>query len=69
MILGPINGIDCLAFVIFLIPQLLYQVAFDELLAVLVKMIPFLGGLAYRSSTTSILTVSASFSTPIPAYT
>jgi hypothetical protein len=43
MILGPINGIDCVAFVIFLIPQLLVQVPFNELLAVAVRVIPFLG--------------------------
>lgn len=43
MILGPVNGLDCLAFVVFLIPQLLFQVAFTELLIVIVKVIPFLG--------------------------
>jgi hypothetical protein len=43
MILGPINGLDCVAFVIFLIPQLLYQVAFGELLVVAGQVIPFLG--------------------------
>ncbi|KAJ9645634.1 hypothetical protein H2204_001215 [Knufia peltigerae] len=42
MILGPVNGLDCLAFVVFLIPQLLFQVAFTELLIVIVKVIPFL---------------------------
>ena len=42
MILGPINGLDCLAFVIFLIPQLLYHVAFVQLLGVAIQMVPFL---------------------------
>ncbi|EXJ68361.1 uncharacterized protein A1O5_08153 [Cladophialophora psammophila CBS 110553] len=42
MILGPINGIDCVAFVIFLIPQLLYQVDLGELLGVILRVIPFL---------------------------
>ncbi|OAG41977.1 hypothetical protein AYO21_03712 [Fonsecaea monophora] len=42
MILGPINGIDCVAFVIFLIPQLLYQVDIKELLGVILRVIPFL---------------------------
>jgi len=42
MILGPINGIDCVAFVIFLIPQLLYQVDLNELLGVILGVIPFL---------------------------
>jgi hypothetical protein len=43
MILGPINGIDCVAFIVFLIPQLVYQVAVVELLAVAVTVVPFLG--------------------------
>ncbi|KIW34811.1 uncharacterized protein PV07_01564 [Cladophialophora immunda] len=42
MILGPINGIDCVAFVIFLIPQLLFQVDINELLGVILRVIPFL---------------------------
>lgn len=43
MILGPVNGIDCVAFVIFLIPQLLYQAAWGELVVVILKVVPFLG--------------------------
>ncbi|KAJ9616739.1 hypothetical protein H2200_000458 [Cladophialophora chaetospira] len=42
MILGPINGLDCIAFVLFLVPQLLYNIAFGELLSVAVQVIPFL---------------------------
>ena len=42
MILGPINGVDCVAFVIFLIPQLIYQVAVGDLLLLAVRIIPFL---------------------------
>jgi hypothetical protein len=49
MILGPINGVDCLAFVVFLVPQLIYRVDLSELFLVLLKVIPFLGMLrAYR---------------------
>lgn len=43
MILGPISLLDCLAFVIVLIPQLLYQADLFSLLLVIVKVIPFLG--------------------------
>jgi len=43
MILGPINGIDCIAFVLFLIPQLVLQVDWFSLCSVLFNVIPFLG--------------------------
>lgn len=42
MILGPISLLDCLAFVIILIPQLLYQADIFSLILVIVKVIPFL---------------------------
>ncbi|EHY56400.1 hypothetical protein ABEF92_006644 [Exophiala dermatitidis] len=42
MILGPINGIDCIAFVACLIPQLLYQLNPLLLLRVLAGVVPFL---------------------------
>ncbi len=42
MILGPINGIDCVAFLVFLVPQLLYQVDFFVVVLVVIKVIPFL---------------------------
>ena len=42
MILGPINGVDCVAFVIFLAPQLLYQTGLVAVLSVVVKVLPFL---------------------------
>ncbi|KAI1609627.1 Alpha/Beta hydrolase protein [Exophiala viscosa] len=42
MILGPINGIDCVAFVIFLIPQLIFQVDWLSLISVLLKVVSFL---------------------------
>lgn len=42
MILGPINLLDCFAFVIFLIPQLLIQVNTFSLIIVVAKVLPFL---------------------------
>jgi len=42
MILGPISLLDCLAFVLILIPQLLYQADIFSLLVVILKVIPFL---------------------------
>ncbi|KIX07910.1 uncharacterized protein Z518_02564 [Rhinocladiella mackenziei CBS 650.93] len=42
MILGPINGIDCVAFVVFLIPQLLYQADILLVATVSLRVIPFL---------------------------
>lgn len=42
MILGPINGVDCVAFVVFLVPQLFYQVDFFLVILVVLKVIPFL---------------------------
>lgn len=42
MILGPITGIDCVAFVIFLIPQLLYQAGIFVVLPVVIRVLPFL---------------------------
>ena len=43
MILEPINGVDCVAFVIFLAPQLLYQADLVVVLSVVVRVLPFLG--------------------------
>lgn len=42
MILGPVSLLDCLVFVIFLIPQLLYQAGFFSTALVVIKVIPFL---------------------------
>ncbi|EXJ87293.1 hypothetical protein A1O3_04252 [Capronia epimyces CBS 606.96] len=42
MILGPVQGVDCVVYVFFLIPQLLWQIDFSLLLLVLIKVIPFL---------------------------
>lgn len=42
MILGPVSLLDCLVFVIFLIPQLLYQAGLFSTALVVVKVIPFL---------------------------
>lgn len=42
MILGPVSLLDCLVFVIFLIPQLLYQAGLFSTVLVVVKVLPFL---------------------------
>jgi hypothetical protein len=42
MILGQISYLDCLVFVLFLIPQLLLRVSIFELLATGIKAIPHL---------------------------
>lgn len=42
MILGPVSLVDCLVFVIFLIPQLLYQAGIFASLLVVLKVLPFL---------------------------
>ncbi|KDN66914.1 hypothetical protein CSUB01_05226 [Colletotrichum sublineola] len=42
MILGPVSLLDCLAFVIFVVPQLLLYVGFFRTLAVAIKTLPFL---------------------------
>ena len=42
MILGQISYLDCVAFLLFLIPQLLVNVNIFELIFVTVKCIPFL---------------------------
>lgn len=42
MILGPITLVDCAAFVLFLIPQLLIQVNILSLVWVICKVLPFL---------------------------
>lgn len=42
MILGPISLVDCLVFVIFLIPQLLYQAGILSCLVLAGKVLPFL---------------------------
>ena len=43
MMLGQISYLDCVVFVLFLIPQLLLRVNFIELLITGLKAIPFLG--------------------------
>ena len=45
MILGPISFLDCLAFVLFLIPQLLIQIPLTVLVPCLLRVLPFLGAL------------------------
>jgi len=42
MILGQIAYVDCIAFLVFLIPQLLLRVSIFELLVVGLKALPFL---------------------------
>ena len=42
MILGQIAYVDCLVFLVFLIPQLLLQVSVLELLEVALQALPFL---------------------------
>jgi hypothetical protein len=44
MILGPVSLLDCVIFVLFLLPNLLVQVGPVQILS-LVKVIPFLGTL------------------------
>jgi hypothetical protein len=43
MILGPITLVDCAVFVLFLIPQLLYQAGLAGTLLTVIKVLPFLG--------------------------
>ena len=43
MILGPVSYLDCIAFLVFLIPQLLLRVNFFTLILVAVKAIPVIG--------------------------
>ena len=43
MILGPISFSDCFAFILSLVPQLLYRVKWVELLQCFVNIFPFLG--------------------------
>jgi hypothetical protein len=42
MILGPVSLLDCVIFVLFLLPNLLVQVGPVQILS-LIKIIPFLG--------------------------
>ena len=42
MILGQVAYVDCVAFLIFLLPQLLLRLTFFELVTVAVKALPFL---------------------------
>src|SRR5258707_393569 len=42
MILGPVSLLDCVIFVLFLLPNLLVQVGLVQILS-LIKVIPFLG--------------------------
>lgn len=45
MILGPISLLDSLAFILFLIPQLLIQIPLTVLVPCLSRVLPFLGAL------------------------
>ena len=55
MILGQIAYVDCLVFLVFLIPQLLLRVNFFQLITVAVEALPFLS----TPSTTSIFGTSS----------
>jgi len=65
MILGQISYLDCLAFVIFLGPQLLIHVNVLELIPFVLQALPFLGEQASfplsRIATTVLLKCSDSF--------
>jgi hypothetical protein len=43
MILGPISLIDCVVFMVFLVPQLLYQVGLVATVTTVLNVLPFLG--------------------------
>lgn len=69
MILGPINGVDCVAFIVFLIPQLIYQVDWSLLVSVLVRVVPFLCMLTQLLfAPSSLLTSFASHPTTISTH-
>jgi hypothetical protein len=46
MILGPVSLVDCVVFVLFLLPNLLVQVGLVQILS-LIKVIPFLGTFSF----------------------
>lgn len=58
MILGPISLIDCVVFVIFLIPQLLYQVGFLSSLLLVGKVLPFLSEMAAPVRCSNLLNIN-----------
>jgi hypothetical protein len=57
MILGPITLVDCAVFVLFLIPQLLYQAGLAGTLLTVIKVLPFLGMQYYCKEYASKLTL------------
>lgn len=50
MILGPITLLDCLVFLIFLAPQLLWSVGIFQVLSVGIRALPFLRGSIFCNS-------------------
>lgn len=68
MILGPISLLDCLAFVLFLLPQLLIQIPLTVLVPCLLRVLPFLGALFPRTRKSSIDS-TGSFCSPVHPHT
>lgn len=50
MILSQISYLDCVAFLVFLTPQLLVQIGLFPVLKWLIPALPFIGEFAYRVS-------------------
>jgi hypothetical protein len=50
MILSQISYLDCVAFLIFLTPQLLIQIGLLPVLKWLIPALPFIGEFSYRVS-------------------
>ena len=50
MILSQISYLDCVAFLVFLTPQLLIQIGLFPVLKWLIPALPFIGEFAYRVS-------------------
>lgn len=50
MILSQISYLDCVAFLVFLTPQLLVQIGLFPVLKWLIPALPFIGEFAYRIS-------------------
>jgi hypothetical protein len=65
MILGPITLVDCAVFVLFLIPQLLYQAGLARTLLTVIKVLPFLGTQHYCKTYAPKLTLRFSRSTAL----
>jgi hypothetical protein len=49
MILSQISYLDCIAFLVFLAPQLLLQIGLFPVLEWLIPALPFIGEFAYRT--------------------